>query len=99
VVCRPVPVDQGEASIRAPRAEEIRGHVGMAFQQFNLFPHKSASGNVTLALIKARKMNARRARVRWTHLTAWAWPIALGRFSANPQNERTRQFPHRVPAH
>ncbi|GAB7521633.1 amino acid ABC transporter ATP-binding protein [Paraburkholderia sp. 2C] len=46
------------------RAKEIRGHVGMVFQQFNLFPHKSALGNVTLALIKARKMSAADARKR-----------------------------------
>jgi polar amino acid transport system ATP-binding protein len=46
------------------RAKEIRGHVGMVFQQFNLFPHKTALGNVTLALIKARKMNAADARKR-----------------------------------
>jgi polar amino acid transport system ATP-binding protein len=48
----------------ARRAKEIRGHVGMVFQQFNLFPHKSALGNVTLALIKARKMSAADARRR-----------------------------------
>ncbi len=48
----------------AKRAREIRGHVGMVFQQFNLFPHKSALGNVTLALIKARKMNPADARKR-----------------------------------
>jgi polar amino acid transport system ATP-binding protein len=46
------------------RAREIRGHVGMVFQQFNLFPHKSALGNVSLALIKARKMNPADARKR-----------------------------------
>ena len=48
----------------ARRAKEIRGHVGMVFQQFNLFPHKTALGNVTLALIKARKMNPTDARKR-----------------------------------
>ncbi|HEY4353569.1 MAG TPA: amino acid ABC transporter ATP-binding protein [Paraburkholderia sp.] len=48
----------------ARRAKEIRGHVGMVFQQFNLFPHKSALGNVTLALIKARRMSAADARKR-----------------------------------
>ena len=48
----------------ARRAKEIRGHVGMVFQQFNLFPHKSALGNVTLALIKARRMNAADAKKR-----------------------------------
>ncbi len=46
------------------RAREIRGHVGMVFQQFNLFPHKTALGNVTLALVKARKMTAADARKR-----------------------------------
>jgi polar amino acid transport system ATP-binding protein len=48
----------------ARRAKEIRGHVGMVFQQFNLFPHKTALGNVTLALIKARKMSPMDARKR-----------------------------------
>jgi polar amino acid transport system ATP-binding protein len=48
----------------ARRAKEIRGHVGMVFQQFNLFPHKSALGNVTLALVKARRMNPADARKR-----------------------------------
>ncbi|WP_250475468.1 amino acid ABC transporter ATP-binding protein [Caballeronia sp. GAFFF1] len=46
------------------RARDIRGHVGMVFQQFNLFPHKTALGNVTLALIKARKMSPADARRR-----------------------------------
>lgn len=39
------------------RAKEIRGHVGMVFQQFNLFPHLTALGNVTLALLKVRKLS------------------------------------------
>ncbi|WP_250467048.1 amino acid ABC transporter ATP-binding protein [Caballeronia sp. GAFFF2] len=48
----------------ARRAKEIRGHVGMVFQQFNLFPHKTTLGNVTLALIKARKMSPADAKKR-----------------------------------
>jgi len=39
------------------RSPEIRGHVGMVFQQFNLFPHLDALGNVTLALRKVYKMS------------------------------------------
>jgi DNA-binding IclR family transcriptional regulator len=63
-------VDSGEVWVNevplhdARRAKEIRGHVGMVFQQFNLFPHKTALGNVTLALIKARKMSPADARKR-----------------------------------
>jgi polar amino acid transport system ATP-binding protein len=44
------------------RAPEIRGHVGMVFQQFNLFPHLDALGNVTLALRKVYKMSKDDAR-------------------------------------
>jgi polar amino acid transport system ATP-binding protein len=55
----------GDVPLHDPRrSREIRGHVGMVFQQFNLFPHKTALGNVTLALIKARKMNPSDARKR-----------------------------------
>ena len=39
------------------RAKEIRGRVGMVFQQFNLFPHKTALGNITLPLTKVRKLD------------------------------------------
>ncbi|WP_313688900.1 amino acid ABC transporter ATP-binding protein [Pantoea sp.] len=46
------------------RSREICGHVGMVFQQFNLFPHKTALGNVTLALIKAQKLSAAEANAR-----------------------------------
>ncbi|MDE1186554.1 MAG: amino acid ABC transporter ATP-binding protein [Pantoea sp.] len=46
------------------RSREICGHVGMVFQQFNLFPHKTALGNVTLALIKAQKLSAAEADKR-----------------------------------
>ncbi len=46
------------------RSREICGHVGMVFQQFNLFPHKTALGNVTLALIKAQKLSETEANKR-----------------------------------
>jgi polar amino acid transport system ATP-binding protein len=46
------------------RAPEIRGHVGMVFQQFNLFPHLDALGNVTLALRKVYKMPKDAARAK-----------------------------------
>ena len=46
------------------RSREICGHVGMVFQQFNLFPHKTALGNVTLALIKAQKLSEAEASKR-----------------------------------
>ena len=35
---------------------KVREHIGMVFQQFNLFPHLTAQGNVELALRKVRKL-------------------------------------------
>ena len=35
---------------------KVRRHVGMVFQQFNLWPHMTALGNVSEALIRVKKM-------------------------------------------
>lgn len=43
---------------------EARTDIGMVFQQFNLFPHMSVLDNVTLALIKVRKLSRRKAKQR-----------------------------------
>lgn len=40
---------------------KIRTEVGMVFQQFNLFPHKSVIDNITLSPIKVRKMAKEKA--------------------------------------
>ncbi|MBL0931074.1 MAG: amino acid ABC transporter ATP-binding protein, partial [Alphaproteobacteria bacterium] len=36
------------------RKRDLRERIGMVFQSFNLFPHLSGEGNVTLALRKGR---------------------------------------------
>jgi ABC-type polar amino acid transport system ATPase subunit len=41
---------------------EARAHMGMVFQQFNLFPHLTALRNITLALEKVLHLNADKAR-------------------------------------
>ncbi|MEX2554044.1 MAG: amino acid ABC transporter ATP-binding protein [Actinomycetota bacterium] len=50
--------------ITQPRVDvnKVRREVGTVFQQFNLFPHKTALGNVTLALEKVLRMPAEQAR-------------------------------------
>jgi glutamate transport system ATP-binding protein len=48
----------------------LRADVGMVFQSFNLFAHKSVLDNVTLGLIKVRKRSAADARQRGMELLA-----------------------------
>ncbi len=44
--------------------DEMRTHIGIVFQAYNLFPHKTASANITVALEKVLHMNREDARVR-----------------------------------
>ena len=43
---------------------KVRAEVGMVFQSFNLFPHKTVLGNVTLAQTVVRKRSASEAEER-----------------------------------
>lgn len=42
--------------------DKVRQEMGMVFQSFNLFPHKTALENVTLAPIKVKGMDPKQAR-------------------------------------
>ena len=64
-------IDSGEITIDGVRLPEegrdlarLRADVGMVFQSFNLFAHKSIVDNVTLGPMKVRKQNAKQARER-----------------------------------
>jgi ABC-type polar amino acid transport system ATPase subunit len=41
---------------------EVRTHLGIVFQAFNLFPHKTAAANITLALRKVKGISEEQAR-------------------------------------
>jgi glutamate transport system ATP-binding protein len=58
---RPLP-DEGAALAR------LRSDVGMVFQAFNLFAHKTVLENVTLGPIRVRKISGERARRRGLEL-------------------------------
>lgn len=64
-------IDSGEIYIdgkllpeEGKQLAKLREDVGMVFQQFNLFAHKSILDNVTLAPIKVKKMSASEAKKR-----------------------------------
>jgi polar amino acid transport system ATP-binding protein len=62
------PIQAGEVWVNGipvhdpKRADEVHQHVGMVFQQFNLFPHLTALANVTLALQKVKKIDQQESR-------------------------------------
>jgi len=51
-------------------ARKVRRAVGIVFQQFNLFPHMTALGNIVEAPIRVRKLPEREATTRATELLA-----------------------------
>lgn len=55
---------EGRDITQKANIDEIRQKVGMVFQQFNLFPHKTVLENITLALLKIKKMNPGDAKER-----------------------------------
>lgn len=71
------PVDSGQLSVlgvslHGPRPDlhRLRSNIGMVFQNFNLYPHLTAVGNITLAPIKVRGMSKAEAEERAHRLLA-----------------------------
>jgi polar amino acid transport system ATP-binding protein len=51
----------GESVLRGD-PDELRRRIGMVFQHFNLFPHKTVLDNITLPLRKIKKLDTEQAR-------------------------------------
>jgi glutamine transport system ATP-binding protein len=59
-----VVVDGFDLTDRKVDLDEVRQHIGMVFQHFNLFPHMTVIENVTLAPLLTKKMDKRTAEKR-----------------------------------
>jgi polar amino acid transport system ATP-binding protein len=57
-------VEDKDIAARGFPINALRQRVGFVFQAFNLFPHLSAAGNITLGLTKLKKLGKREARER-----------------------------------
>ena len=67
------------------RIEEIRSHIGMVFQSFNLFPHLTALGNVIEAPVHVRREPVEAAKKR-----------GLAELRRVGIAEKANQYPHRL---
>ena len=72
-----IPIDKGSILVEGQEVHdpeldelELRKKVGMVFQQFNLFPHKTAIENVMMAPIHVLKQNKAEVRDRAAALLA-----------------------------
>ncbi len=55
-------VDDVDIRSKDTDINKVRENIGMVFQHFNLFPHKSVLDNITLAPVKLKKMTEEEAK-------------------------------------
>ncbi len=61
-------IDGMDMYARGSNINALRENVGMVFQSFNLFPHKTVKGNVMLAPLKVTKRDAKEIEQHAEHL-------------------------------
>lgn len=59
-----ITIDGEEITAAGSDINQIRQKMGMVFQQFNLFPHKTVMGNITMAPITLKKLTKEEAEAK-----------------------------------
>ena len=77
----------GGVDITSPKCDilKVRQNVGMVFQHFNLFPHKTVMGNLTYAPMKVKGLSK-----------ADAGKIAIDLLAKVGMSEKAEQYPSRL---
>jgi len=70
-----LPIGQKRTAEVRKRIIEIRTHMGMVFQDFNLFPHRSIIDNVIEGPVIVKKENRKTAIARGEELLSWVGMI------------------------
>ncbi len=78
-------VDGVDLADKRTNLNKIRAEVGMVFQQFNLFPHKTVLENLTLAQLRVRKRDTRTA---WEKSRMLLKKVGIG--------EKENEYPSRL---
>jgi len=63
-----ITIDGQEITAKKTNVPKIRSQVGMVFQHFNLFPHKTALENITLGPLKVKKLSKKQAEQKGMEL-------------------------------
>lgn len=63
-----ITIDGQEITAKGTNVPKIRSQVGMVFQHFNLFPHKTALENIILGPLKVKKMGKEEAEKKGLEL-------------------------------
>jgi len=78
-------LDDQEITAKKANLNQIRGDVGMVFQQFNLFPHLTVLDNIILAPMKVKKMSK-----------AAATRIAMQKLREVGLSEKAHSYPNKL---
>ena len=85
-------------SVLEDNPDRLRQRIGMVFQHFNLFPHRSVLDNVTLAPRKLKRLGAEQARELGAGPAGTSWPAAQGRCAARHAVRRSAAARRASPA-
>ena len=94
-----ITIDGKELPEEGKELAQLRADVGMVFQSFNLFAHKTILENVTLGPIKVRKLGKAADKVVFLAEGQIVETNTPNEFFANPTSSRAKDFLSKILTH